>query len=191
MKPIVNFVIDPPWPKKKGGKRMVRPNQGRTLDYPTMSVEEIFALLDDKIFPHAAETHNVFLWSIDQFLPVGERAMLDRGYRLHARFVWDKGNGVAPAFTIRYSHEYLNWFYLPKLLPIDVSHRGRFTTIIRAAAREHSRKPNEAYEMIEKMYPGFARMDVFSREKRDGWKQFGNQTEHFEGNLKKRVDKRV
>lgn len=172
-------MIDPPWPKKKGGKRSVRPRQSRGLDYPTMTVSDIFALLDRDVFPLAATPHNVFLWGIDQFLHVGEQAMFDRGYKLHARFVWDKGNGVAPAFTIRYSHEYLSWFYKPKLLSVATDQRGRFTTVIRSPGREHSRKPDEAYAMVERLYPDLNRLDVFSREQRAGWQQYGNQTDYF------------
>lgn len=179
---IQNFVIDPPWPKRKGGKRAARPAQGRDLDYPTMPVEEIFTLLDEQVFPLAAATHNVWLWTIDQFLVAAERSMIDRGYRLHARIIWDKGNGIAPAFTLRYSHEYLLWFYKPSLVPIDPAQRGKFTTVIRAKGREHSRKPDQAYQLVRALYPRSACMDVFSREVREGWRQFGNQTRHFARN---------
>ena len=177
--PIDNFIIDPPWPKRKGGKRAARPRQGRSMDYPVMSVPDIFALLDAQVFPLASPTHNVFLWGVDQFLHAGEAEMLSRGYKLHARLIWDKGNGIAPAFTIRYAHEYLSWFYTPRLSPIAAEARGRFTTVIRSPGREHSRKPDEGYAMIEALYPGSARMDVFSRERREGWRQFGNQTGYF------------
>lgn len=101
---------DPPWPQKKAGLRQCRPKQGRELDYQTASVEEIFEL--HKPFLNAAdEKHNVFVWTIDKFLPVAEEEMRKLGYELHARLVWDKTNGIAPAFTVRFSHEYLLWFY--------------------------------------------------------------------------------
>lgn len=172
-------MVDPPWPKRKGGRRAVRPAQGRDLNYATMPVAEIFDLLDQQVWVQAAPIHNVWLWTIDQFLHVAEAQMVRRGYRLHARLIWDKGNGVAPAFTVRYAHEYLLWLYKPSLLPIDPEMRGRFTTVIRAPARQHSRKPDEAYAMIGDFYPASACMDVFSRERREGWLQFGNQPDHF------------
>jgi N6-adenosine-specific RNA methylase IME4 len=169
------FVIDPPWPKKKGGIRSVRPLQGRFLDYATLSVEAIFTILDTEIFTKAKEIHTVFLWNIDEFLRAGEMAMEERGYKRHARMIWDKGNGVSPAFSVRYSHEYLTWFYKPKFQPISKETRGKFTTVFRESARQHSRKPDIVYETIKLWYPEAVRLDVFSREKRDGWEQWGDE----------------
>ena len=172
-------MIDPPWPIKKGGIRKSRPNQNRELDYSTMSIKEIFELLDTGIFNQASQTHNVFIWLVDRYLHDGESEMTKRGYRLHARFIWDKENGTAPAFTVRYSHEYLDWFYKPKLLPINTNFRGKYSTVIREKRREHSRKPDTAYAMIDSLYPNTVKMDVFSREKRENWIQFGNECNKF------------
>ena len=61
-------MIDPPWKKKKGGLRRVRPNQDRELDYPTMSTEEIFMLLDKKILGNTDNPHCVFMWTIEHYL---------------------------------------------------------------------------------------------------------------------------
>lgn len=173
------FVIDPPWPKKKGGRRSVRPNQGRELDYDTMSVDDIFSLLDESIFPLADINHTVFLWTVEEFLIPSEQEMIDRGYKRHVRLIWDKTNGIAPAFSVRYSHEYLLWFYKPKFMTVDKQCRGKFTSVFREAAREHSRKPNAAYDMISEMFPAAIKIDVFSREKRHGWDQWGNQVSFF------------
>lgn len=84
------------------------------------------------------------------------------------------------AFTVRYSHEYLLWYYKPRLLPVAVAERGKFTTVIRESSREHSRKPDAAYAMIERLYPSGAFFDVFSREPRVKWTQYGNQINYFE-----------
>ena len=103
---------DPPWQQRKGGLRKCRPVQGRKLDYPTVEIGEIFEL-HKPFFSAAAEKHNVFMWTIDKFLFGAEAEMKKLGYKLHARIIWDKTNGVAPAFTMRFSHEYLLWFYRP------------------------------------------------------------------------------
>lgn len=174
------LMIDPPWPKKKGGLRKIAPNQTRELDYKTMSLEDIYILLEKEILPFAnKEAHCIFVWTIDQFLPNCEGYFQTWGYKQHARLIWDKTNGVAPAFTIRYSHEYLLWFYKPKMVPIDKSMRGKFTTVLREKGRQHSRKPEAAYQMIDALYPNAKKYDVFSREKREGWDQFGDQKDYF------------
>ena len=177
--PFTVLMIDPPWLKKKGGLRKARPNQGRNLDYETMPTDEIFDLLDANILNNTTENHAVFLWTIEQYLNDCDKYMEQRGYRRHCRFIWDKMNGVAPAFTVRYSHEYLIWYYKEKMLPIAKEQQGKFMTVFSEKAREHSRKPEYAYKMIEALYPNENRIDVFSREKREGWCQFGNQTDHF------------
>lgn len=174
------MMIDPPWPKKKGGLRKVRASQTRSLDYSIMSVPDIFSLLDKDIFPLAADRHTVWLWTVDQFLLDAETEMKSRGYHLHARMIWDKGNGVAPAFTIRYSHEYLLWYTKNGLMKVDHGQRGKYTTIIRERSREHSRKPDSAYLLAETLYPQASRMDVFARESRPGWTAWGNETSKFD-----------
>lgn len=75
-----------------------------------METDTIFKLLDDQIFTLANEQHLVFMWTIDQFLLDCKYQMEKRGYKRHARLIWNKLNGVAPAFSIRYAHEYLIWY---------------------------------------------------------------------------------
>ena len=173
------IVVDPPWKKRKGGARRVRPNQKRNLDYETMRIDQIFELLDEQIFPLAKERHCAFVWVIEDYLIDLEKMMLERGYKRHARLIWDKGNGVAPSFTVRYSYEYLIWYYKQPMLEITSKYRGKFDTVMREPSREHSRKPNVAYYRIEKMYPAERKLDVFSREKKKGWDQFGDQVDYF------------
>lgn len=172
-------MIDPPWPQRKGGRRTVRPNQARDLDYSTLSVKEIFDLLDREVFPLAEMPHIALVWTIDKFLRDCEREIERMSYRLHARLIWNKENGVAPAFSIRYAHEYLLWYYKPKFIPVDKDMRGKYMTVFSERSREHSRKPDIAYQMARDWWPNVSRLDVFSREKREGWDQWGNQIDHF------------
>ena len=181
--------IDPPWKKSKGGLRNCRPNQEKDFAYKTMEIKEIFELLDKEVFPLAEETNTIFMWCIDKYLCEIDEWMFKRGYKKHCIFIWNKLNGVAPAFTIRYSHEYLIWYYKPKMIKINESMRGKFRTVFEEKAREHSRKPNIAYEIINCLYPNCKKLDVFSREKREGWDVWGNETNKFNshksGDMKK------
>jgi N6-adenosine-specific RNA methylase IME4 len=169
-------MIDPPWPKLKGGIRKMR-TQTRDFSYKTLPITEIKALLELEFLPKLAPTCGVFVWTVDQFLWDAEHLFKGWGFKQHARFIWDKGNGVAPAFTIRYSHEYLLWFYRPKLLPVARDQRGKFRTVIREAATGHSIKPDAAYTMLETLYPGAKRLDFFARRVKLGWQGWGDQYE--------------
>lgn len=170
----MNTVIytDPPWKQLKGGLRKSRPNQTRLLDYNTMTLEDI-KNYHANIMP--SKNHVVFMWTIDKYLHDAESIMNELGYKLHARIIWDKENGVAPAFTVRYSHEYLLWFYKGKFIPINIGQRGKFTTVIREKSTKHSKKPESAYRMIEALYPISHKIELFARNYRDGWDSIGNE----------------
>lgn len=168
---------DPPWPQEKGNLRKVRPNQSKKLDYSTMSLNDI-KQVHEPFLASVAEKHNVFMWTIDKYLYDAEQMMAEYGYKLHARFVWDKENGTAPAFTVRFSHEYLLWFYLPgrMLMPVK-EYRGKYTTVVREPSTSHSTKPQAVYEMLERMFPGEKRIELFARKRRAGWDSWGNEVE--------------
>lgn len=172
-------MVDPPWNKKKSGHRNVRAAQKRDFPYTTLSTDDIFRLLNEHIIPKAEPLHSLFMWTTEDYLLECEERMLQLQYRRHCRLIWDKGNGIAPAFTLRFSHEYLIWYYKPKMMPIDRAVRGCFPTVLHERARQHSRKPDIAYHLLEMLYPATAKLDVFSREKRSGWDQFGDQTDFF------------
>lgn len=166
---------DPPWNQTKGGKRNCRPNQGKELDYPTLSMEEIKDI-HKKAFELCEENHNVFMWTIDKYLHETEQMMKELGYELHARIIWDKENGIAPAFTIRFSHEYLLWFYRKGhiLMPCEES-RGKFRTMIREQSTKHSKKPLGAYLMLDSMFPNVNKLEMFARNEYENWDCWGNE----------------
>ena len=160
---------DPAWNQKKGGLRRVRPNQERKLDYQTLSLNKIKEILSQ------FQGDILFLWTIDKFLFDAQKITEELGYKLHARIIWDKENGIAPAFTIRYSHEYLLWMYKSPMLKITPEMAGKFTDVIREKATRHSKKPIKAYELIEALYPTQSKIELFARNRRKGWAAFGDE----------------
>ena len=116
------------------------------------------------------------MWTIDKYLPQTEQMMKELGYNLHARLIWDKENGIAPAFTVRFSHEYLLWFYKKgKILMPLKDMRGKYTTVLREPSTVHSRKPECAYKMIEDMFGNVKRLELFARQEREGWDSWGDE----------------
>jgi len=167
---------DPPWQQTKGNKRKCRPNQGKELDYPTLALAEIKEIHREVLNCHTTAKHNVFMWTIDKFLHDTENMMMELGYELHARFIWNKQNGIAPAFTVRYSHEYLLWFYKKgKMLMPCKEQRGKYTTVFSEPATKHSKKPDYAYIMLESMFPSASKLELFARNTRDGWDCWGDE----------------
>lgn len=166
---------DPPWKQSKGGKKSVRENSsGKPLDYPTCSLDEIKEHLR-LATESTTENSILFLWTIDKYLFEAQQIAESLGYKLHARMIWDKVTGIPAAFTVRYGHEYLLYMYKGKLIPVAKDERGKVHTVFRERVTKHSKKPDIAYEIIERLYPNLKKLEMYARETRDGWDSFGNE----------------
>ncbi len=161
----------------KGGKKNVRPHSsGEKLDYPVISLEEIERILFSAVL--MADNNSVlFLWTIEKYLFEAQEIAERLGYKLHARMVWNKVTGIPAAFTIRYGHEYLLYMYRGKLRPVAKDERGKIHSVFTEQVKRHSQKPEIAYQIIERLYPDVDRLELFARNKRDGWDVWGNEVE--------------
>lgn len=168
---------DPPWKQSKGGKKKARPNSsGKELDYQVLSLEEIERHLQ-KAVSLTTDDSVLFLWTIDKYLFDAQRLAENLGYKLHARMIWNKVNGIPAAFTVRYGHEYLLHMYRGKLTPVAKEVRGKIHTVFTEMVTKHSKKPVKAYEIIESLYPHFSKLELYARNSRDGWDCWGNEVE--------------
>ena len=166
---------DPPWAQAKGGKKSARPqSSGTALDYPTISLVEIKGYLQ-QAQALAPNDHILFLWAIDKYLFEAEDIARQLGYKLHARMIWNKVTGIPAAFTVRYGHEYLLYFYHGKFIKVAQDQRGKIHTVFEERAVRHSQKPERAYEIIELLYPTTAKLELFARQQRPGWDCWGNE----------------
>lgn len=168
---------DSPWEQSRGGKKKARPNSsGKPLDYPTMNLKAISDLHKHVLSSITNEKHNVFMWTTEKYLHETEKMMESFGYKLHIRFIYSKGMGQAPAFTVRFTHEYLLWFYKPgKIVMPRKETRGKYASVFFEKPKRHSQKPAFAYEMLEDMFPGCNKIEMFARNYRDGWDCWGNE----------------
>ena len=166
---------DPPWKQSKGGKKNVRKNSsGKPLDYQTISLEEIEKHLRQAT-SLTSENSIMFLWTIDKYLFEAQQIAEKLGYKLHARMIWNKVNGIPAAFTIRYGHEYLLYMYKGKLLPIKKEERGKIHSVFTEKVKKHSQKPIIAYEIIERLYPNTNKLEMYARNTRENWDCWGNE----------------
>lgn len=166
---------DPPWQQAKGGRKAKRPNSsGTALDYPVATLDTIKAHLQTA--SGLTERDSVlFLWTIDKYLFQAQQIAEELGYKLHARMIWNKVTGIPAAFTVRFGHEYLLYMYKGKLLPVCKSERGKIHTVFTEHVKRHSQKPEEAYRIIERLYPDARKLELYARNTRDGWDCWGNE----------------
>jgi N6-adenosine-specific RNA methylase IME4/ParB-like chromosome segregation protein Spo0J len=164
------FLADPPWPyevyDEDSGSSRAAANH-----YPTMELDEICSLpVADLAAPDAV----LFLWVTVPCLFQAKEVMEAWGFKYVSGFTWTKdkiGNG----HWNRNQHEHLligrrGDFPTPK--PAD-----RASSVISAPRREHSRKPDDAYEIIERAYPELPKIELFARGQRPGWDAWGNQAD--------------
>lgn len=153
---------DPPWSYQNKATRAKAENH-----YPTMSLQKI------KEFPIPAKDDAIlFLWGTSPLLPEALAVMSAWNFTYKASCIWDKVNiGLGNYFRIR--HEIL---LLGTRGKISCPEPGnRFPSVITERRTKHSKKPIRAYEVIEAMYPGLTKIELFARIKRSGWKAAGNE----------------
>lgn len=168
IKPVFRtIVIDPPWPMEKI-QREVRPNQVE-FDYTTMSIEEI------KEFPLkkfvSLDGCHVYMWTTQKFLQYSFAVFEAWGVKYQCLMTWVKNVGFTP-FSWMYSTEHVLYGTIGNLPLLRKGLRLDFN----AKVREHSRKPDEFYEIVKRV-SSEPRVDIFSREKRDGFEQYGYEVD--------------
>jgi ParB-like chromosome segregation protein Spo0J len=92
------------------------------------------------------------------------------------RIVWVKDK-IGLGYFVRNQHELL--LVATRGDMPSPSPGNRPPSVITAPRREHSRKPDEAYELIERMYPELPKLELFARQQRPGWAAWGNETSKF------------
>jgi len=164
------LVVDPPWPMEKI-LREVRPNQRKSLDYPTLTVEQIKALDIGKLA--FDEGTHIYLWTTIKFLPIAFDVLETWGVDYECPLLWIKNVGFTP-YSFMYSVEPVLFGRIGSLELLKKGERLDF----QAKVREHSRKPAEFYELVRRVSPG-PRLDMFSREPHEGFEQWGNEPSLF------------
>ena len=150
---------DPPWEYEV-------PLRGSPdLHYPVMPTEEICGL---KI--PAAKDAVLFLWATNPKLEDALKVMEAWGFTYKTNMVWVKDR-MGTGYYFRGQHELLlvgiKGNFSPPL------EENRPPSVLFAPVREHSRKPDEVYEIIERMYPHGRYLELFARRKREGWTSWG------------------
>ena len=172
---FATILADPPWQfTNKTGK--VAPEHRRLSRYGTMKLDEIMALPVQDI---AAERAHLYLWCPNAMLPEGLAVLRAWGFTYKSNVVWHKirkdggSDGRGVGFYFRNVTELILFGVRGKNARTLAPGR-RQVNLLATRKREHSRKPDEQYPIIEACSPG-PFIELFARGTRKGWATWGNQ----------------
>jgi N6-adenosine-specific RNA methylase IME4 len=172
--PYATILADPPWQfQNRTGK--VAPEHRRLLRYPTMELKEIMDLPVSKV---AAAKSHLYLWVPNALLLEGLKVMEAWGFTYKTNIVWYKvrkdggpdGRGVG--FYFRNVTELLLFGIRGSMRTLQPGRTQ--VNLFQTRKREHSRKPDEVFDIIEGCSPG-PYLELFARFARPGWHQWGNE----------------
>ena len=172
------LVVDPPWNQGKTGKRKVRPNQGTCLAYPTMTKDELVTL---PIGEWAEEQSFLWLWATNSkdrktkepILKIAFDLMEVWGFTFYTLVTWNKRTGPCPFGPYQIITEHVLFGYRGKA-KFDRTTLGKMQTLFTETPTVHSAKPDRFYQQLNSLFPG-DKLDVFARQKREGFDGWGNE----------------
>lgn len=174
---FATILADPPWQFVNRTGKMA-PEHRRLARYGTLTLPEIEAL---PVAALAAPVAHLYLWCPNALLPEGLAVMRAWGFAYKSNLVWHKvrkdggpdGRGVG--FYFRNVTE-LILFGVRGRNARTLAPGRRQVNFLATRKREHSRKPDEQYALIEACSPG-PYLELFARGTRPGWAAWGNQAD--------------
>ena len=171
------IMADPPWRfRNRTGK--VAPEHRRLSRYETLPVDAICAL---PIEDHVTDVAHCYLWVPNAMLPDGLLVLESWGFEYKTNLVWHKvrkdggSDGRGVGFYFRNVTELVLFGVRGKgARTLDAGRRQ--VNLFASRKREHSRKPDEQYEIIESCSRG-PYLELFGRGDRENWTVFGDQAQ--------------
>ncbi|MDH4229095.1 MAG: MT-A70 family methyltransferase [Nitrospirota bacterium] len=171
-------LADPPWRFANRTGKMA-PEHHRLSRYPTLTLREICEI---PVATVAAGSSHLYLWVPNALLEEGLAVMRAWGFEYKTNLVWHKvrkdggpdGRGVG--FYFRNTTELVLFGIRGRLRTLPPGRSQ--VNIIRTQKREHSKKPDELHQIIEKCSPG-PYLELFARGMRNGWSHWGNEAEDY------------
>lgn len=175
---FATILADPPW-RFQNSTGKVAPEHKRLSRYPTLTIGDICNLPVNGI---AADAAHLYLWVPNALLPDGLEVMSAWGFTYKSNLIWHKirrdggSDGRGVGFYFRNVTEIILFGVRGKNARTLPAGR-RQVNMLQTRKREHSRKPDEQYDIIESCSPG-PRIELFARGERKGWSVWGNQADN-------------
>ena len=173
-------LADPPWRfTNRTGK--VAPEHHRLSRYGTLSFEEI---KDLPVIDLMEDVAHCYLWVPNALLPYGLETLAAWGFQYKTNLIWHKvrkdggSDGRGVGFYFRNVTEVVLFGVKGKNARTLPPGRSQ-VNLIAARKREHSRKPDEQYDLIERCSWG-PYLELFGRGAREGWTVWGNQAVKYQ-----------
>lgn len=182
MKKYEIIYTDPPWDYKgqrqHGGQK--HPDTGgASTHYKTMTVDDMIKKFKPMMAKMTSENCLLFMWSssphLDQAIKLGEGWGFD--YATIA-FVWYKKKPNPGFYTMSECEIVLVFKKKGGKIPGPRGSRSE-RQFLAEERREHSRKPDEIRQRINRMFPSQRKLEMFARVRPKGWDVYGNQTSKF------------
>jgi N6-adenosine-specific RNA methylase IME4 len=174
------ILADPPWRFQNRTGKMA-PEHRRLSRYGTMDLDDIKAL---PVADFAADPAHLYLWVPNALLPDGLEVMRAWGFNYKSNIIWHKvrkdggSDGRGVGFYFRNVTEIVLFGTRGKKARTLQPGRTQ-VNLLATRKREHSRKPDEFYDLVEACSPG-PRLEIFARGSRDGWMTWGDQAEDYQ-----------
>jgi N6-adenosine-specific RNA methylase IME4 len=173
------ILADPPW-RFNNNTGKVAPEHRRLKRYSTLSLDEIMAIPVNNV---AAENSHLYLWVPNALIDEGLRVMKSWGFKYKTNLIWYKirkdggpdGRGVG--FYFRNVTEMVLFGVKGELRTLQPGRSQ--VNILLSRKREHSRKPDQLYKIIETCSPG-PYLELFARGSKKNWTTWGNESEDYE-----------
>ena len=171
------ILADPPWQfQNRTGK--IAPEHKRLSRYGTLTLDDIKAL---PVSASASDVAHLYMWVPNALLPDGLEVMKAWGFNYKSNIVWHKlrkdggSDGRGVGFYFRNVTELLLFGIRGKNARTLQPGRTQ-VNYLGTRKREHSRKPDEQYDLIQSCSPG-PFLELFARGQRPGWAVWGNQAD--------------
>jgi N6-adenosine-specific RNA methylase IME4 len=155
---------DPPWRYE----HVVTDNRAIENQYPTMELRDICALPVQEV---TGEHCVLFMWATSPKLAEAMTVIDAWGFNYRTCMVWVKDK-IGMGYYARQRHELL--LIATRGEPPTPEPANRPDSVIEAPRLAHSAKPPETYEILDRMYPGLPKLELFARRpEREGWEGWG------------------